>query len=1034
MISFASEPYYDDFDETKNFHKILFKPGYAVQARELTQLQSIIQNQIDRFGSHIFKNGSKVHDGEHTALYTHTIAIKSFVGTSDISWFIDKHVIINDIKKLVVHATSIDNEHNLYVVDASAGDIPENSTLTVLDHSTYSLLTESSSVRAVYIKSTLHSIATGVYFIHGAFVMVNAHTILTSATNHTYSYDVHLVAYESIVTSSTDESLLDNAYQSPNYAAPGADRYAIELKLEYSYPDTTISNVNKSFLLASYRNGKLIADVSKPIYSDLELHLAKKTFDESGNYTVVPFIGRLTEHVTDDAKFSIILDPGTAYVNGFEASTLSPITIDFDKARTTSIVNNSQIAINKGPYILVENLNTMISPYSSMTIDIHDTISPSTSASTYNNTVIGSATISGIEFDSLNTGASYTYKMFITDVIMKSTKVISGARSFVVKTGSSTYSWTFFAQYNTETYDTVNILGATVTDVKIQNSQAYTQLLSLNNSPVKTHINPVTDMTDISYSFYSEFKDTQFTRSGSTSSATIAVTGNKFFIGGGILPQSTVLANWYAKVKSVGTGTGTAPVVGSIMKLDLGVVNVVSDNSATITIPYDYNVVLDIFVVVGSSTSAHRNKIINVNSTIVIPLADVDKISISLLKADGISLSSIIDNDGNNHISKYIFSSGQNDIYYDHARILLANPNVTPKKSNPNIKYMTVTFSYYSHAGQGPITVDSYYGLMTYDKIPMYRTTAGAILHLSDVIDFRPRRMDDQQSLVFDAYQKPKFGSNLITDYEYYLPRIDRLLVSGNSREFIVTKGHPSKFPIVPPSSDGMTIYMVTIPAYTFKTSDIMLEYIDNKRYTMRDIAKIDTRVNRLEYYTALSLLEKQASDESIPSQTTGIDKFKNGILVDSFAGHSVGDVFNPYYICSIDYNSRYLRPSFISNSFDYIYDDAASSNIQLSNDLITLEYDEVAVLSQVQASEYESVIPFSSFNWNGIINLDPPADIWTDTTIKPINIVNQNGEFDHLTQGAQGDVWSDWQTTGVGITDLALQANVSVKSGVSVI
>ena len=43
-------PYYDDFDETKNFHRILFRPGYAVQARELTQIQTIMQNQIERFG------------------------------------------------------------------------------------------------------------------------------------------------------------------------------------------------------------------------------------------------------------------------------------------------------------------------------------------------------------------------------------------------------------------------------------------------------------------------------------------------------------------------------------------------------------------------------------------------------------------------------------------------------------------------------------------------------------------------------------------------------------------------------------------------------------------------------------------------------------------------------------------------------------------------------------------------------------------------------------------------------------------------
>ena len=52
------DPYYDDFDETKNFHRMLFRPGLAVQARELTQMQTMLQNQIDRFGEHVFKEGS----------------------------------------------------------------------------------------------------------------------------------------------------------------------------------------------------------------------------------------------------------------------------------------------------------------------------------------------------------------------------------------------------------------------------------------------------------------------------------------------------------------------------------------------------------------------------------------------------------------------------------------------------------------------------------------------------------------------------------------------------------------------------------------------------------------------------------------------------------------------------------------------------------------------------------------------------------------------------------------------------------------
>jgi hypothetical protein len=57
MQTYNISPYHDDYDEHKDFHQILFKPGYAVQARELTQLQTILRSQIEKFGNHIFKHG-----------------------------------------------------------------------------------------------------------------------------------------------------------------------------------------------------------------------------------------------------------------------------------------------------------------------------------------------------------------------------------------------------------------------------------------------------------------------------------------------------------------------------------------------------------------------------------------------------------------------------------------------------------------------------------------------------------------------------------------------------------------------------------------------------------------------------------------------------------------------------------------------------------------------------------------------------------------------------------------------------------------
>ena len=61
-------PYFDDFDVEKQFYKILFKPGYAVQARELTQLQTILQNQVEQFGDNIYQEGTVIKGCNFTTL------------------------------------------------------------------------------------------------------------------------------------------------------------------------------------------------------------------------------------------------------------------------------------------------------------------------------------------------------------------------------------------------------------------------------------------------------------------------------------------------------------------------------------------------------------------------------------------------------------------------------------------------------------------------------------------------------------------------------------------------------------------------------------------------------------------------------------------------------------------------------------------------------------------------------------------------------------------------------------------------------
>ena len=90
-MNFNVDPYYDDFDETKGFHKILFKPGTAVQARELTQIQTLLQKQISRFGDSIYREGSVVTGGEHF-LDDSVYYIKVVTPTIDVSKIEGKYI------------------------------------------------------------------------------------------------------------------------------------------------------------------------------------------------------------------------------------------------------------------------------------------------------------------------------------------------------------------------------------------------------------------------------------------------------------------------------------------------------------------------------------------------------------------------------------------------------------------------------------------------------------------------------------------------------------------------------------------------------------------------------------------------------------------------------------------------------------------------------------------------------------------------------------------------------------------------------
>mgnify|MGYP003349332103 CR=1 FL=1 len=133
----------------------------------------------------------------------------------------------------------------------------------------------------------------------------------------------------------------------------------------------------------------------------------------------------------------------------------------------------------------------------------------------------------------------------------------------------------------------------------------------------------------------------------------------------------------------------------------------------------------------------------------------------------------------------------------------------------------------------------------------------------------------------------------------------------------------------------------------------------------MKDIGTLDNRITNLEYYTALSLLEKKTTDMTI-TNAAGLNRFKNGIFVDPFTDFTNSDVSNPEYTIAIDQTNAQARPRINREVIHIGFDSTDSVNVQKTGRAVTLHYTEKAFLVQPYATQYRSAAHVS-MAWNEI-------------------------------------------------------------------
>ena len=395
-------PYFDDFSSISDSYKVLFKPGFPVQARELTTLQSILQNQIETFGSHIFKDGSIVIPGN--ILFKNDLSTvvleKTFQGIPSDYYFqnftdltirgqnsrvlakVDGYLTAKDTGENPIifvtyispspdnpdQKTFLSGENLIYEYDTSFID-PSTLEFDEVEPSNISFSSGESfaTVKSTYVGSSVF-LEEGVFFVRGHFISVPTSVLYLNPYIPNPSARVGFRVYESIRTAFDDSDLFDNSQGFSNYSAPGADRFIIYLKLEQVPFDST--NEENFVELMQVLDGQVVSIEKTPEYEILSQEFARRTYEESGDYYVKPpnvsVLNSLNDLKGNNGVFGenqltynnqvpsddiglYSVSPFKAYVKGYEVESIGTQLIDFEKPRNTNSLLGQSLNYYTGP-------------------------------------------------------------------------------------------------------------------------------------------------------------------------------------------------------------------------------------------------------------------------------------------------------------------------------------------------------------------------------------------------------------------------------------------------------------------------------------------------------------------------------------------------------------------------------------------------------------------------------------------------------------------------------------------------------------
>lgn len=1001
-------PYYDDFDPEKQYHRILFKPGYAVQARELTQLQSILQNQLERFGENIFQEGSIVKGCNFTQLPDLKFVRVNDKLNFDVANFVGGTTLIDDglgnqieadifyelegtvtgLRAAIITSTRgfetrFPDLNTFYInyLNTGAGEIKVFAAGELLNIRKLTVV-GNDVIESVLLSTTINvsernghvgdsygvKSSEGIIFQKGHFALAKEQiAIVSKYTNVPDQISVGYLLEETLISAQDDETLYDNANGSPNQNAAGADRLRLVPVLT-ALPFADAEANDSFFSLIRYSGGQPVQlrDVSQ--YNVIGEEMAKRTFEESGNYIVDSFDVNV---ITRDGVPNVSIKPGIAYVRGYRVESRAEFFVPLEPMKDTEvgIQSNQTIGFSYGGYLTTTSIDGQVDLNTFSSVDLLSA----------NSEIIGTTRVSNITND----------RIFIFDTKMNAGKKFSDVEKLIDTTGEISI---------------VPALRQTASDVLLFDTGMF-------------NLKSIQDMT-------------------------IPVRDQRIF--------TSVLSDTIIITADIGEDY-------AVDNLDLVIVDSTNTRlNVQSTSLSGGNTVLTINLVPGQSPSSPGVIYVNKNIVNAEPHQKISKTVYikSIFDANNVvqkynlgfpdvyKIEEILDSANNDVTGSFKLVKNQKGNFYDHSYLELISGRTVPADGLMTVKLKVFQVS--TTTGKYFFTVDSYQTDVPTEEIPTFISANGKVYNLRNCIDFRPHvtALGDYNAAfatsaptiptpvniapVFPAgqYLTPANGEFAKVDYEYYLARYDLVAVDSYGK-FSIVRGNAATKP-VPPRIDAnrLVIAEIFIPGLPAYASDV--PSIENrqdyfikikprgvKNYTMQDIKEIDDKIERLIYYTTLSQLEADTKNLNITDEN-GLTRFKNGILVDPFNDLSIANVNDSEFSAGLDFTEKSLIPSVKAFPLNLKYSSNSAATVYPSlerPDIATIEsVQDLSLISQKFATSFRNCVSnFYSYEGTGFLSPEydgshdvvnnPPQTIVIDTVTPLVDFVDSLQRMIPLTQ-----------------------------------